>query len=60
MGLNLYWLNKVCEFIKEQGRIPIYWDDMLFKEADLWKSVQRNDDVSPEETAAMWEKGLGN
>lgn len=56
-GLNLYWLNRVCEFLQEQGRIPIFWDDMPLKYAGLWHSVYYGRE-DPEKTAEIWEKGL--
>jgi hexosaminidase len=28
LSLNLYWLKRVCDFANENGRIPIFWDDM--------------------------------
>lgn len=55
LALNLYWLNRVCAFAQQQGRIPIFWDDMLFKHAGLWDSMNRNFDR--EETLRLWEKG---
>ena len=51
--LNLYWLNRVCEFLKEQGRIPIFWGDMPFQYAGVWQTV-REDKDSPE----LWETGI--
>ncbi len=54
--LNLYWLNRVCEFAAEQGRIPIFWDDMPFKYAKLWDSVQRDFNATNSETDLLWKK----
>ena len=51
--LNLYWLNRVCEFLGEQGRIPIFWDDMPFKYAGVWHTTREEKD-SPE----LWEEGV--
>ena len=51
--LNLYWLNRVCEFLIEQGRIPIFWDDMPFKYAGVWTAT-RKEEYLPE----LWEKGI--
>lgn len=28
-GLYLKYINKICKYLKEQGKIPIVWDDML-------------------------------
>jgi hypothetical protein len=55
-GLNLYWLNRVCEFAQEQGRTPIFWDDMPLKYAELWRSAYHGE--NPEKTAEIWEKGV--
>ena len=54
--LNLYWLKKVCEFAGENGRIPIFWDDMPLKEAGVYPSTYRSD-ISFEQASADWEKG---
>lgn len=37
--LQMYWLNKVAEFAQKHNRIPIFWDDMLFKLAGLYEST---------------------
>lgn len=58
LALNLYWLNKVCSFAEQQGRIPIFWDDMPFKYAGLWDSVHKGQQDSEEETAKIWQQGL--
>ncbi|MHC4122361.1 MAG: family 20 glycosylhydrolase [Planctomycetota bacterium] len=55
-NLNLYWLKRVCEFVKQQGRTPIFWDDMPLKHAGLWRSV-RYEEMSEEEATKAWEKG---
>ncbi len=51
--LNLYWLNRVCEFLVEQGRIPIFWGDMPFKYGGVWATTREEED-SPE----LWEAAL--
>lgn len=33
--IQMYWLNKVCEFATAHNRIPIFWDDMLLKYSGL-------------------------
>ena len=55
LGLNLYWLNRVCDFAQEQGRIPIFWDDMIFKHAGVWETMW--DDLNRKEVSQLWEKG---
>lgn len=34
--LQMEWLEKVCAFAKENGRTPIFWDDMPLKYGNLW------------------------
>jgi hexosaminidase len=58
LALNLYWLKRVCNFVEEHGRIPIFWDDMPFKYAGLWRSVHSGQDITEEETVKIWEEGL--
>jgi hexosaminidase len=41
MALNLYWLKRVCEFAEQNGRIPIFWDDMPFNHAGVYKNMER-------------------
>jgi hypothetical protein len=55
LALNLYWLRRVCEFAQKHGRIPIFWDDMLFKYAGVWNTMWS--DQEPKEVAQLWEKG---
>ena len=50
--LNLYWMNRVCEFLVEQGRIPIFWGDMPFQYAGVWNTTREEED-SPE----LWAEG---
>ena len=40
--LQMMWLKKVCDFANSRGRIPIFWDDMPLKFADLWWLLHRN------------------
>jgi len=53
--LQLIWLNKVCEFAKENDRIPIFWDDMPLKYADLY-SPMFNTSLSLNDVDRMWRK----
>lgn len=53
LELQLIWLNKVCEFAEEHGRIPIVWDDMPIRYAGLYKPMF-NPDLSREEVDSMW------
>lgn len=57
MSLNLYWLKRVCEFAKENGRIPIFWDDMPLQHAGLLESTN-NDEETSTEADKVWKKGI--
>ncbi len=37
--LQMYWLNKVCKFAEEHNRIPVFWDDMVFKLSGLYRTT---------------------
>jgi hexosaminidase len=37
--LQMHWLNRVSEFAKQHNRIPIFWDDMVFKLSDLYETT---------------------
>lgn len=50
--LQMYWLNKVCQFAVDNGRTPIFWDDMPLKYAGLWNLINSND--SMEEINKKW------
>ncbi len=50
--LNLYWMNRVCEFLVDQGRIPIFWSDMPFQYAGVWNTTREEED-SPK----LWAEG---
>ena len=56
MKLNLYWLKRVCEFAEENGRIPIFWDDMPLKFAGVHESTKRND-LTPDLAENEWKNG---
>ena len=55
LALNLYWLNRVCDFARKHDRIPIFWDDMIFKYAGLWNTM--GSDFSHEKVVELWKKG---
>jgi len=56
MSLNLYWLKRVCEFAKENDRIPIFWDDMPLQHSGVYESTW-SDEVTSEEAAKSWKEG---
>jgi len=39
LELQLYWLKKVTDFAKQHNRIPIFWDDMILKLANLYETT---------------------
>lgn len=53
LELQLIWLNKVCDFAEEHGRVPIFWDDMPIKYAGL-ESPMYNTSLSREKVDSMW------
>ena len=55
LELQLIWLEKVCAFAEEQGRIPIFWDDMPIKHAELYRPMF-NISFSREEIDSLWAK----
>jgi hypothetical protein len=57
LSLSLYWLKRVCEFAAENGRIPIFWDDMPLKRAGLYETTY-DDEISETEAKLRWEKGI--
>jgi hexosaminidase len=47
LELQMYWLKKVTDFAQHHNRIPIFWDDMVFKLANLYETTY--DPLIPEE-----------
>lgn len=39
LELQMHWLNKVSEFARQHKRIPIFWDDMVYKLAGLYQTT---------------------
>jgi hexosaminidase len=56
LSLSLYWLKRVCEFAKENNRIPIFWDDMPLKLGGVYESTWSNE-VTSAEAAKAWKEG---
>ena len=50
--LQMMWLKRVCGFAVENGRVPIFWDDMPLKYAGVWGVIQS--DWSGEELEKKW------
>ena len=51
--LQMQWLKKVCDFAQAHHRIPIFWDDMLFKLSGLYETTW-NPDLSKKYTDSLW------
>lgn len=50
--LQMDWLDKVCQYARENGRVPIFWDDMPLKYAGLWTTILS--DKTEEELDKVW------
>lgn len=55
LELQLIWLNKVCKYAEEQGRTPIFWDDMPLKFAEVYRPMF-DTEISNEEVDQIWAK----
>ena len=55
MELQMIWLNKVCQFAEEQGRIPIFWDDMPLKYAGVYRAMF-DPKLTKTEVDSIWTK----
>lgn len=59
MELQLIWLNKVCKFAEEHGRVPIFWDDMPLKHAGVYKAMF-NKNLNQQEVDKIWAENEHN
>lgn len=50
--LQMIWLKKVCDFALSCGRIPVFWDDMPLKYANLWWVLHQK--LSDQEILKNW------
>jgi len=57
MQLQMQWLQKVCEFARAHNRIPIFWDDMVFKLSGLYQTTW-DPTVSEEEVKRVWKDSI--
>ncbi|MEP7257752.1 MAG: glycoside hydrolase family 20 zincin-like fold domain-containing protein [Flavitalea sp.] len=53
--LQLYWLQKVCDFAHQHGRIPIFWDDMVFELAQLSQTTY-DSRLSEDSVNGIWKR----
>jgi hexosaminidase len=55
--LQMYWLKKVTEFANEHNRIPIFWDDMVFKLSGLYKTTY-DPEITEQNVRDLWTKNM--
>ena len=55
LELQLTWLTKVCKFAEENGRIPIFWDDMPLKHAGVYNAMFQPE-LAKAEVEKIWEE----
>ncbi len=55
LQLQLNWLNKVCKFAEDHGRIPIFWDDMPLKHAGVYQTMF-DPELTREEVIEVWDE----
>ncbi|EAR02834.1 glycoside hydrolase family 20 zincin-like fold domain-containing protein [Maribacter sp. HTCC2170] len=53
LELQLGWLAKVSTFAEKHGRIPIFWDDMPLRQADVYEPMFRPN-MTKREVDSIW------
>ena len=53
--LQMHWLKKVCEFARLHNRIPIFWDDMVFKLSGLYETTY-DTGIPLEKVNSVWKE----
>jgi hypothetical protein len=53
--LQMYWLKKVTDFAQQHNRIPIFWDDMVFKLSNLYETTY-DKDIAPQKVNDLWKE----
>ncbi|MEG1587244.1 MAG: family 20 glycosylhydrolase [Bacteroidales bacterium] len=53
---QLGWLKRVSDYVVKQGRTPIFWDDMVFKQVGLYDVIL--DTENPEKMDSVWNANL--
>ncbi|CAL1519817.1 glycoside hydrolase family 20 zincin-like fold domain-containing protein [Chitinophaga sp. MM2321] len=53
--LQMYWLKKVTDFAKQHHRIPIFWDDMIFKLSGLYRTTY-DPSLSVDASRQLWQE----
>lgn len=54
LELQLLWLGKVSDFAAKHQRIPIFWDDMPLKQADVYRPMFQPE-LSQKEVDSIWQ-----
>ena len=55
--LQMYWLNKVCEYARKHNRTPVFWDDMIFNLAEVYMSMHDRT-ASADSINNIWKKKI--
>jgi len=55
LELQMYWLKKVSEFAQQHNRIPIFWDDMVFKLSNLYETTY-DKDIPAQKVNELWKQ----
>lgn len=55
LELQLIWLDKVSKFAAEHNRIPIFWDDMPLKQAEVYAPMFQPE-MTQQEVDSVWTK----
>jgi len=55
LELQMYWLKKVTDFATAHNRIPVFWDDMVFKLAGLYETTY-DPEISDQIVKERWNK----
>lgn len=53
--LQMYWLKKVTDFAQAHHRIPIFWDDMVFKLSGLYRTTY-DPEMDTAAVAELWKQ----
>ena len=53
--LQMFWLKKVTDFAEQHNRIPIFWDDMVFKLSNLYETTY-DKDIPADKVNQLWKE----
>lgn len=56
LELQMDWLKRVSDYAVKHGRIPIFWDDMVFKQIGLYAAIL--DQIPSEQIDSVWNTHL--